>query len=221
LADPFLITYFAFQSTFQMKKKYLEDLKEIRNIMNQSTRFISLSGLSGVSTGIIGLTGVSIAYWAIFKDQGYLTYQPVDLNSEKLLTLLLIATGTLILSVGSAILFTTQKTKRQNQRIWDHQTKRLLLSLFIPLLTGGLVCLIFLYNGFIGILIPLTLIFYGLALLNSSKYTLPEIKSLGLIEITTGLIAMLFINYGLLFWAFGFGIMQIVYGAIIQIKYKL
>ena len=203
-----------------MKEKYIEDIKEIKVIMDRSTRFISLSGLSGVSTGIIALAGVIVAYLTIFKGQDYLVYNSIELASESLTRLLLIAVGTLVLSIVSAIFFTRRKTNRQNQSLWDNQTKRLLINLFIPLFTGGVLCLMFLLKGFVGILPPLTLIFYGLALVNGSKYSLPEIRNLGLIEIIIGLIAIQFIEYGLLFWAFGFGVIQIVYGLIVQKKYE-
>ena len=204
-----------------MKEKYIEDLIEIKDIMNPTTRFISLSGLSGVSTGLIALAGAFIAYLTIFKDQDYLLLNAVKLKDESLMNLLLIATGTLVLSIVSAVFFTNRKTKKQNQNVWDVQTKRLLLNLLIPLIAGGLLCLMLLLKGFVGILPPLTLIFYGLALVNGSKYTLPEIRYLGLIEILLGLLAFQFIEYGLIFWAFGFGVIQIVYGLIIQRKYKL
>ncbi len=203
-----------------MKEKYIEDLKEIKEIMNRSTRFISLSGLSGVSTGIIALTGAFVAHQSFFKDQGYLVYNAVDISHDRMVHLLLIALGTLILSIGSAFYFTHRKTKMRNESILNQQTKELLINLLIPLTTGGLLCLILLFKGFVGLLPPLTLIFYGLALVNGSKYTLPEIRNLGLIEISIGLLAIQFIGYGLVFWAFGFGVMQIVYGLIVQKKYQ-
>ncbi len=189
--------------------------------MNRSTRFISLSGLSGVSTGITALAGSYLAYLTIFKEQDYLVYNAVEVSNESIGYLLLIAIGTLILSIAAAIFFTSKKTKKQNQNVWDHQTKRLLINLSIPLIAGGLLCLMLVFKGFVGIVPPLTLIFYGLALVNGSKYTLHEIRNLGLIEILLGLIAFQFIDYGLLFWAFGFGVIQIVYGLNIQWKYKL
>ena len=204
-----------------MKEKYIEDLKEIKDIMNRSTRFISLSGLSGVSTGITALAGASLAYQTIFKEQDYLVYNAVELSSESVRYLLLIAVGTLILAIGAAIFFTSRNTKKKNQSVWDQQTKRLLINLSIPLITGGLLCLMLLLRGFVGLLPPMALIFYGLALVNASKYTLPEIRSLGLIEIFLGLIAIQFIDYGLLLWAAGFGVIQIIYGLIIQGRYKM
>jgi len=202
-----------------MKEKYLEDLKEIKDIMNRSSRFISLSGLSGIATGIVALGGLFLAYKAIFEGNAYLVYEAVAINSDDLRNLLLIAIGTLLLSFGAAVFFTQRKTKSENAPVWDFQTKRLMMHLFIPLATGGILCLLLLLKGFIGMVPPMTLIFYGLSLVNGSKYTLPEIGTLGIIQIVLGLCAFQFIEYSLLFWAMGFGVVQMVYGLIIQRKY--
>ena len=134
-------------------------------------------------------------------------------------TLLIIALATLLLSIGSGIYFTTRKAKRNKQKLWDSQTKTLLINLLIPLGTGGILCLILLLKGFIGIIAPLTLIFYGLALVNASKYTLEEVRSLGIVEILLGLLGIYFIGYGLIIWTIGFGILHIVYGTIMHLKY--
>lgn len=201
------------------KKKYINDLKEIKDTMNRATRFISLSGLSGVSTGITALAGALLAYLTIFKNNDYLIHDAVEISGKNLNYLLLISIGTLILSITCAIFFTNRKTKKQNQGIWNIQVKRLLINLSIPLITGGLLCLMLLLKGFVGLLFPLTLIFYGLALVNGSKYTLTEIRNLGLIEILLGLLAFQFIHYGIVFWALGFGVFQIIYGLIVQKKY--
>jgi hypothetical protein len=188
--------------------------------MNRSTRFISLSGISGVSTGIIALAGALIAHMFLFKGKDYLVYQAVEPDIQLLTLIFIISLATLVLSAGSAIFFTTRETKKRNHSTWNNQVKILLINLSIPLIAGGLLCLLFLFRGFIGFLPPLTLIFYGLALVNGSKYTLHEIRSLGLIEIFLGLIAFQFIGYGLLLWAIGFGILHIIYGIIIQRKYR-
>lgn len=80
--------------------------------------------------------------------------------------------------------------------------------------------MILIYQGHIELAAPATLVFYGLALLNASKYTLSDIRYLGLLEIVTGLMATFFIEYGLLFWAFGFGLLHIVYGIFMYYKYE-
>lgn len=202
------------------EEKYKEDLKEIRDIMDRSSRFISLSGWSGVSAGVVALAGAYGAYHTVYTNQDYLGFRSAEISTDSLLSLLGIAVITLILALGLGVFFTTRQAKRQDQNIWDHQTKRLLGALAIPLIAGGILCCILLSKGFVGLIAPLTLIFYGLALLNASKYTLAEIKSLGLIEIALGLVATYYIGYGLMFWSLGFGIIHIIYGIMMQIKYR-
>lgn len=201
------------------KQKYLDDLHDIKHMMERSSRFISLSGVSGILAGIFALIAAFFAYKTIYNKQDYLGYQNVLLNRETIFTLMAIGSVTLVLSIGSGIFFTTKKARKENQKLWDLQTRRLLINLSIPLVTGGLLCLMLIFEGLIGLIAPLTLIFYGLALVNASKYTLSEIRSLGLIEILTGLLAILFIGYGLWFWAFGFGVLHIIYGIVMQRKY--
>lgn len=200
--------------------KYKQDLQDIKDIMNRSSRFISLSGLSGIFAGLFALGGAYAAYQTVYAGQDYLSYRHAIITRESLMTLLIIALVTLALSIGAGIFFTSRETRKQNEKVWDHQTRRLLINLAIPLVTGGIVCLILLLKGFVGIIAPLTLIFYGLALVNASKYTLNEVRSLGIIEILLGVISLQFIGYGLLAWAVGFGVLHIVYGTMMQLKYK-
>jgi hypothetical protein len=166
-----------------MKEKYIEDLKEIRDIMNRSTRFVSLSGLSGISVGIVALIGAYLVHFRVIQHSDYLILNSVSVSAEHLTSLLIIAAGTMIMSIGLVIFLTKKEIRRQNQKIWDSSTRRILLNLAIPLFTGGILCLMLIAKGFVGIILPLTLIFYGLALVNVSKYTLDEMRSLGLLEI--------------------------------------
>jgi len=203
-----------------MKTKYKEDLREIRDIMNRSSRFISLSGLSGISAGILGLAGAYLGWKYILTDPKYLSYEPHLLPDSQLTTLLLLAGAMLLLAIGTTLMFTQLATRKKQQKAWDQQAKRLLLNLLIPLICGGLLCPILLIKGFAGMALALSLVFYGLALVNASKYTLNEVRMLGLVQVVLGLAAFLFIEYALLFWAVGFGGVHIVYGSIMNLKYK-
>ena len=200
------------------KEKYINDLSEIRKIMSRSSRFISLSGLSGVSTGFIALAGALLARQLVFRHHDYLVYEAVPIDADNLRNLLLIAMGTLLLSVFSALWFTGRKSRKENQHVWDNQAKRLLTNLLIPLTAGGILCLILLFRGYVGFLPGLTLIFYGLALVNGSHYTLSHIRYLGIAEIVLGLVAFLFIEQSLYLWMLGFGVIQMIYGLMIQRK---
>ncbi len=200
------------------KEEYIEDLKEIKEMMNKSSKFISLSGLSGISAGVIALIAAWFAHSMVYKNVS-LAYSAQNTEQGVIINLLVLAGTTLCAAVLAGIFFTKRKAKQINQPLWDTQTRLLLVNLAIPLVTGGLLCLLLLQQGLIGLLAPLTLIFYGLALVNVSKYTFKEVGTLGVIEIVLGLVAMLFIGYGLFFWAFGFGVLHIIYGIIMQSKY--
>ena len=217
----FIINYFVIQSTFKMSKEqqHIEDIQTIKDIMTKSTRFMSLSGISGVLAGTYALVAAYLAYSNIYTDQAYFEYRKAIINTDSVISLTAIAVITLVLTIGSGVFFSIRKAKRDNEIFWNKQAKRLLVNLVIPLATGGALCVILLSKGYIGVIAPLTLIFYGLALVNASKYTLTEVRSLGLLEIFLGLIAMQFIGYGLLFWAIGFGILHIVYGLVMYLKH--
>ncbi|MEQ8358841.1 MAG: hypothetical protein RH860_05085 [Cytophagales bacterium] len=202
------------------EEKYKKDLEDIKEIMNRSSRFVSLSGMSGISAGVIALIGAYAAHKMVYSQQLGIKLLEGIIPIRNVESLVLIALVTLIAAISAAVFFTVRKTKSQNQKVWDYQTQRLIVNLFIPLLTGGILCLMLLFKGFLALLAPLTLIFYGLALVNASKFTLHEIRSLGLIQIILGLIAINFIGHGLLFWALGFGLMHILYGIIMQVRYK-
>jgi len=203
-----------------MENKYLNDLKEIREIMSRSSRFLSLSGWSGIAVGITALIGAYLTNAFVLAGHNYLDFGSVTLLSSELNILLLFGCSTLIISVGLVIFLTTYEAKKQQQVIWDQQTKRIVVNLAIPLVTGGIISILFLLKGYLGLVFPFTLVFYGLALVNVSKFTISEIRSLGLLEIALGLVALLLINYALICWIIGFGLLHIIYGFIVKARYR-
>jgi uncharacterized membrane protein YgdD (TMEM256/DUF423 family) len=207
--------------------QHLETLSEIRSLMERSSRFISLSGLSGVAAGTFALIGAAMAYIYLGispfdgKHVYYIAAQTVDKWGMNYITFFFLdATLVMFAALAAGIFFTVRKAKKKGQKIWDALTQRLLINMMIPLFSGGIFCLALLYHGFIGFIAPATLIFYGLALVNASKYTLADVRFLGISEIILGLIASFKIGYGLEFWAIGFGILHILYGTIMYFKYE-
>ena len=201
-----------------MQEKYKSDLAEIREMMHRSSRFISLDGWSGISVGIIALIGAFLAHRNVFSELPDFTYSPISLGTAQVSQLLFLATGTLVVAIAAAIFFTIRESRKQEQALWDSQSKRLVLNLLIPLVTGGIISLIFLYQGYLAFLPAFTLIFHGLALVMASPYTHKEIRYLGLLMIGCGLLALAFLNLGLLLWAIGFGGLHIGYGLIMNWK---
>ena len=209
--------------------KYLEDLASIKTMMHKSSRFMSLSGLSGILAGIYALVGAYAAH-LVLSEQQQLTASAQQYTALTDLIkayighpsgtkLALIGLTVLLAAVITGIALTIRKAKRQSEKIWDASSKRLIYNFVIPLATGGAFCIVLMQYGLIGLIARTTLIFYGLALVNASKFTIGDIKYLGIVNISIGLVATQFIGYGLYFWALGFGVFHIVYGVIMHRKY--
>jgi hypothetical protein len=207
-----------------MKKDtdYLQDIEEIRSLMEKSSKFISLSGWAGIFAGIFALMGSYIALT-------YLDFNPqslsVDSESDpfqqtQIFSVVQLALLVFLLAISFALFFTHRRAKRKDELLWTPTAKRLVISMAVPLFTGGILILLFISKGFIGFVAPFSLLFYGLALFTISKFTFDEVKILGLIEILLGLISVYKVSLGLLFWAIGFGVVHIIYGIYVYFKYE-
>jgi hypothetical protein len=206
----------------QQEVQHLDALKDIRQMMKRSSRFISLSGLSGIAAGVWALIGAFIAhqrlneYYVAYSSEGYTNTSFHALKTS----LLILAGAVLAAALVTAFYFTWRRARRNNLPVWDHTSKQLTINLLIPLITGGVVILSLLQNNDWSYVGPLSLIFYGLALVNGSKYTLSDIRYLGICEIILGLINTQFVGYSLYFWAAGFGALHIIYGFIMWWKHE-
>jgi len=204
------------------QQDYIRDIAEMRSMMERSSKFLSLSGLAGVMAGIYALLGAFVAYQFLhYNPDRYDSYNTDNgLLSADLLKLIVLALCVLVLAVGTAIFLSTNKAKKRGEKIWNATSRRLLAHMAVPLVAGGLLILVMISKGLPGFVAPFSLIFYGLALFNASKFTYEEVKSLGLIEIGLGLFSAWFVEYGLLCWAVGFGIVHIVYGIYMHYRYE-
>jgi hypothetical protein len=221
------------QSAFMnSQNQSIETLQDIKKMMNRSSRFISLSGLSGVAAGVCALIGAWFAHGVISGSNGTVhrssRIQDYVLTDAAIPTmrafmgdpLFWIAVFTFAGAFFSAFLFTYIRSKKQNIPVWGAMARRLMWNVLLPMMVGGVFLLKLIEAGVIGLIAPGCLIFYGLALINGSKYTLGEIRYLGYANVLLGLINCWYPGLGLYFWALGFGVLHIVYGIVMWNKYE-
>ncbi len=201
------------------KENHLQALQDIRNMMERSARFISLSGWSGVWAGGVALAGAFVAYkwlpyaWIINRNPGCLFCDPPTVQ------LMLLAIAVLCLALAGGIFFTWRKVRQQGYPFWNHAARQLLWNLFLPLIAGGIFCAAFIYYGHLFYLAPACLIFYGLGLINGSKYTLSDIRHLGVAEVVLGCVSLFMPGMAFFLWVLGFGLLHIIYGIVMWRKY--
>ncbi len=203
-----------------MKKErdYIQDIAEIRSMMERSAKFLSLSGWAGIMAGIYALAGAFVAWKLLDFNPGEMAYISGS-SMPQVKNLVLLAGLVLVLAIGTAVFDSYRKARSRNEKAWNATSRRLLTNMAVPLVTGGIVILLLIGKGMVVLVLPLTLIFYGLALFIAAKFTYTEIRILGLVEIVLGLIATWFTGYGLVLWAAGFGAAHIIYGLYMHYRY--
>ncbi|MDV3949240.1 hypothetical protein CMT75_12025 [Elizabethkingia anophelis] len=201
-----------------MDQNYHKDLSHIRHMMERSTRFLSLSGMSGIVTGVIALLGAAYAY-NYLGTSGF-DYEGRSLHTveDKVTHLIIVALIVLVCAIFFGGLFTWRNIKKSGQPFWTIATKKLLFNFCIPLALGGLFCIGLIIHQYYILLAPMMLFVYGAALFSAEKYTLKLVRFFGISEMLLGLVALFFPGHGLLFWALGFGVLHIVYGILMYKK---
>jgi len=204
------------------EKDYIQDISEIRSMMERSSKFLSLSGLAGVMAGIYALVGAFVAYSVFDFNPDSIVYSTAESegSSANLANVIYVAIAILILALSTVVFLSGRNAGKRGEKMWNSTTKRLMTNMAVPLVTGGLLILVLIAKGLIGLIAPVSLIFYGMALFNASRHTLEEVKVLGIIQIGLGLISSYFVEYGLLIWALGFGVANIIYGIYMHYKYE-
>jgi hypothetical protein len=204
--------------------KHIEALNDIRSMMRKSSRFLSLSGLSGIFAGIYALGGYYAAIWKIKTSSMTLREAVYDDRShnwfETFNFFILDAVLVLGLSLFTAYLFSSRKAKKNNSKLFDHTAWQLMWQMAVPLSVGGILSLALLLNGYLAFIAPVMLCFYGAAIFSASRITYYDIKYLGLAQISLGIISAFDLGNGLLYWALGFGVMHIIYGSLMWWKYE-
>lgn len=203
------------------ENNYIQDITEIRSMMERSSKFLSLSGWAGILAGIYALAGALIAYKVFDFNPDKIVFNFADGGTSALyINIILLATVVLFLALGTAIYFSYKRSDKRGERLWTPTTRRLLINMAVPMAAGGILIIILMVNGLTGLVAPFTLLFYGIALFNASRLTIKEVEILGYVQILLGLAGSLFVEYGLLLWALGFGVAHIIYGVYMYYKYE-
>ena len=201
-------------------RDYHQDIADIKAMMNKSSKFLSISGWSGVMAGIYALIGAYVAHTLLPFNAYTLSYNSTTQMDHSAGYLVALAMAVLLLAVGTAIYLSGQRAKKAGEKSWNPTSKRLILQMAIPLFTGGILMVNLLFMGLTGLLAPLSLVFYGLAIYQAGQYSYKELKILGLLQILLGLISSIHLELSLLYWAFGFGFLHIIYGLLVHLKYQ-
>ena len=132
----------------------------------------------------------------------------------------IIASLVLVAAAVTACILSYYKSKKTGQKFFSRLTYRALWNFSLPMLTGGVLCISIMMHEYYDILASVMLLFYGLALVNVSKFTYSSIVWLGYAFICLGVVDCFWEGHSLLFWTIGFGGFHILYGILFYLHYE-
>jgi hypothetical protein len=195
----------------------LDALQEIKSIMDKSERVVSLKGMGGVWVGLTAIVASAIGHIWLQKPEFQVIGKPNEGTPEHFdqftIKLLLLGIITFVVACSGALYFTKRKAKKSSTHLWNNASRQMLLHLFFPLLAGGIFCVVFIYYGCGMFVVPSCLVFYGLGLIGASRHTFSDIRYLGMLDVVLGCTSLFYPGFGLYFWAVGFGLLHVLYGA--------
>lgn len=200
-----------FKVLFMSKEKHLDDLAQIRSIMERSKKYLSLSPWAAVMAGFYALTGASITFVLIPDLFNHFTNERV-LTSGKLWVLFCLAMGMLILATWSALALNSRQARKNGGQLWTKAARRLALNFVLPMLAGGLFITALWLHSYYTLIPAAMLLFYGLSLINAGNFTFSNVRILGVLQTALGLGAAFWPNTGLWWWTMGFGWLHLCYG---------
>jgi hypothetical protein len=208
------------------KNEPVQALEEIKQMMDRGSRFVSLSGWSGIAAGICALVAAWLAgkkfkQYGIHESDYLKTNYTIDGNFLQFQRdLLILALITFVAAFFFAFLFTWLRSRKTGAPVWGFTARKVIINVAVPMIIGALFIWRMADLDVYGLIVPACLLFYGLALINGSKYTVSEVRYLGYLQIVLGVISLWVMDHGLYFWAAGFGVLHILYGIMMWNKYE-
>jgi len=197
----------------------LKGTTEMDAVGNRSTHFFSLRGFPGILVGIYALLG-AITFRQLLNNHQNLnsavSFLPIS-YLEYLLTSIVFLV--LVISIISVYISAFRKAKRSHKKLWGPVSRRFLIHVSLPLLAGGVICILLYEYGLIRYISSAMLIFYGLTFFSARKYISNTTRNAGIVILLIGLVSTQFIDYGLYFWVIGFGFIHVIYGIVTYRKH--
>jgi hypothetical protein len=187
--------------------------------VRRQTRYLAFSAWSFLSIGLLFLLVIASA-WVYLgyeiegqtdPEQLFGRFEAIPSHYYALAAVAcLLALG---LGLGLVTWFNNRKAERLGLARWNAAATKMVQEAAVPLLGGGLLLAVLVFRyGLFGLVAPLSLLFYGLALTRASWFSLRELRSLGYVQIGLGLVSCLFPRETLLFWGLGLGLAHVLFG---------
>lgn len=186
-----------------LERHALENLRFIREAMEQAGSFTAVPGWGGVAMGVTGLGAALLAVGARSADTWLMTW---------------LAAAVVAAAIG--VYASARKARAAGVSLLSGPARKFALGLTPPLLVGALLTFAFYPAGLTAILPGVWLLLYGTAVVTGGAYSVRIVPLLGLCFILLGAVALFApASWGNALLAAGFGGLHIVFGIWIARRY--
>ena len=186
--------------------------------MNLEKHNLTLQGITGIIFGIISI----IFSWLIKQflnsfsaGVGIAGFLPISFFE---IILGIISILFIFISYFIIVLINKKKRKKIGLKRWDSKAIKIRKIFLLNLYLGGIITILLVKFGHIKLIIPTSLILYGISTILSKKYTIGNTFLLGILFIFNGLLAMVFPKQLFMLWTLAFGGYHIIYGSLAYFK---
>ncbi|HUL34002.1 MAG TPA: hypothetical protein VL128_08975 [Candidatus Eisenbacteria bacterium] len=180
-----------------------DHLRYIRETMESAAEFTAVPGWGGVAMGVTAMASAFVASRQAFPS-GWLTVWLAEA----------------FVAVAIAAPAAATKARRANSSIFRGPGRKFVLSFAPPIIVGGLLTLVLFKLGVTAVLPGVWLLLYGTAIVTGGAFSVRAVPIMGLCLMGLGGAALFApAAWGNLFMAGGFGLVQILFGIWIAIKY--
>lgn len=184
-------------------ERAIDNLQFIRETMERSTHFTAVPGYGGMLMGATAVAAAFIANSQILLRDSVITW--------------LVEAG-LAFAVG--LLAMWQKSKIAGQSLVSAPAKKFAFGFAPPLIVGVVIVLGLSQNGYFYVLPPVCMLCYGAAVVCGGAFSVRVVPVMGWCFIALGAVSFaLPTNYGSLMMGVSFGLLHIIFGAIIARRY--
>jgi hypothetical protein len=179
-----------------------DHLRYIRETMENAAEFTAVPGWGGLAMGISALAAAYLAS---------------RLAPGRWLAVWLIE---VFVAVCIAAPAAATKARRANSSLFTGPGRKFVLSFAPPIIVGGLLTLSAWHSGSLGSLPGVWLLLYGTAVVTGGAFSVRAVPIMGMCLMSLGAAALFApANWGNLFMAAGFGLVQMVFGIWIALRY--
>lgn len=185
-----------------------DHLRVIRQTMERSTQYSTLSGWSGIFVGLLAIAGVALTRSLTHAPE----WRTLSAGAQNM-KIAAIWFGALVLAVAIDFVCNKRRARRVGKYVMSRLGAHILIAALPAFLGAGVLTLFFFQHGLAAFVYGIWMLCYGLAICAVGLFSVRPVTFLGIAFVLSGALTLLMpLGLSMLMMAVTFGGFHIIYG---------